>query len=214
MRLSYFLWSSPPDQQLYNIARKGDLNRPKVLQQETERMLSDPRAMEFISAFTEQWLHMDRLDFFQFNFLRYPDFDDSGKNSARKEIFYTLKTLFDENLSVERLLKSDFVVIDDLLADHYGIDGVDGNQFRKVLLPAGSPRGGLLGTAAVLAMGSAGERSSPVERGSWMMRKLLNDPPPPAPAPCLTKRHSTITLKCATASPSAAMPFRAASPKP
>ena len=89
--------------------------------------------------------------------------------------------LLRENLSLRRLLKSDFVVINGLLASYYGLDGVSGDEFRKVSLPAGSPRGGLLGMAAILAMGSNGQSTSPVERGAWVLRKLLHDPPPPAP---------------------------------
>jgi hypothetical protein len=125
---------------------------------------------------------MDRLDFFQFNYEWYPEFDDSVKNAARLEIYKTLQTLVQENLGIGQLLKSDFIVINDLLAEYYGIDGVVGHEFRKVQVPTNSPRGGLLGTAAILAMGSDGERSSPVERGAWVMRKLLHDAPPPAPA--------------------------------
>ncbi len=182
VRLSYFLWSRPPDDALYQSARSGRLKDPVELRRQTNRLLEDPKAWEFISGFTSQWLHMDRLDFFQFNYDWYPDFDDSAKSAARNEIYHTVKTILEENLSVENLLKSDFVVINDLLADYYGIEGVEGPDFRKISVPADSPRGGLVGTAAVLAMGSDGERSSPVERGAWVMRTLLNDPPPPAPA--------------------------------
>ncbi len=181
VRLSYFLWSSPPDEELYQIAQAGMLKYPMALKRQTNRMLLDPKAWEFVSGFTSQWLHLDRLNFFQFNYELYPKFDDSAKDAARSEIYHTIGTLFDENLSIEHLLKSDFVVINDLLAEYYGIEGVKGRHFRKVPVPAKSPRGGLLGTAAVLAMGSDGERSSPVERGAWVMRNLLNDPPPPAP---------------------------------
>jgi hypothetical protein len=182
VRLSYFLWSRPPDAELYKAARSGRLKNPSELRRQTDRMLEDPKAWDFISGFTSQWLHMDRLDFFQFNYELYPDFDDSAKSASRDEIFHTLKTILEEDLSIKHLLKSDFVVINDLLAEYYGIDGVEGHRFRKVPLPEGSPRGGLTGTAAVLAMGSDGERTSPVERGVWVLRKLLNDPPPPAPA--------------------------------
>ena len=182
VRLSYFLWSRPPDAELYKVARNSHLKTPAELKRQTDRMLEDPKAWEFMSGFTSQWLHMDRLDFFQFNYEWYPEFDDSAKSAARNEIYHTVRTLLNENLSIGNLLKSDFVVINDLLADYYGIEGVDGHQFRKVKVPKGLPRGGLLGTAAVLAMGSDGERSSPVERGAWVMRKLLHNPPPPAPA--------------------------------
>ena len=182
VRLSYFLWSGPPDEALYEAALCGELSKPDGLRHQTERMLDHPKAWEFISGFTDQWLTMDRLDFFQFNYELYPEFDDSIKIAARDEVFHTINVLIQEKLPIGSLLKSDFVVINDLLADFYDIEGVEGHQFRKVKVPPESPRGGLLGTVAVMAMGSDGERSSPVERGAWVMRKLLNDPPPPAPA--------------------------------
>ena len=182
VRLSYFLWSAPPDPELFDLAAEGKLKNPSVLKQQTTRLLADPKSAEFISAFTSQWLHMDRLDFFQFNYEWFPEFDDSVKNAARQEVYETVNTLVQENLPLGKLLKSDFVVINDLLADYYDIKGVKGHQFRKVEVSETSPRGGLLGTAAILAMGSDGERSSPVERGAWVLRKLLHDAPPPAPA--------------------------------
>tara|TARA_R110002049_G_scaffold285698_1_gene466684 strand:- start:65402 stop:68089 length:2688 start_codon:yes stop_codon:yes gene_type:complete len=182
VRLSYFLWSSPPDAELRKLASRGELSQPAVLSAQVDRMLSSPRAAEFVSGFTHQWLAMDRLDFFQFDADRYPEFDDSVKAASRLEVYRTVETLINENLSITNLLDSDFVVINDLLASYYGIPGVQGAHFRKVSVPENQPRGGLLGTAAVLAMGSDGTRSSPVERGAWVMRKLLNDPPPPAPA--------------------------------
>ncbi|NNE00987.1 MAG: DUF1592 domain-containing protein, partial [Pirellulaceae bacterium] len=182
VRLSYFLWSGPPDEELYRVARQGRLSRSKVLRAQTDRMLGDPKAWEFVSGFTHQWLQMERLDFFQFNYRRYGEFDESVKAAARNEVYHTVATLIDDDLRIGKLLKSDFVVINDLLANYYGIDGVKGHHFRRVNLPSDSPRGGLLATAAVLAMGSDGERSSPVERGAWVMRKILHDPPPPAPA--------------------------------
>ena len=182
VRLSYFLWSSSPDEKLLELAHAGELSQPEVLRQQTNRMLSDPKSWEFVSGFTHQWLHMERLDFFQFNFKLYPEFDDSMKAAARDEVYHTINTLLQEKRSIGELLKSDYVVVNDLLAGYYGIDNVQGSHFRKVNVPADSPRGGLLGTAAVLAMGSDGERCSPVERGAWVMRKLLHDPPPPAPA--------------------------------
>lgn len=181
-RLSYFLWSAPPDATLLALARSGELRRPAVLTGQVDRMLADARAWEFVTSFAQQWLHLERLDFFQFNHRLYPGFDDSVKSAARAEVFHTLATVLRDDLGLGVLLKSDFVVINDLLADYYGIPGVTGRQFRKVNVPAGSPRGGFLGMAAILAMGSDGERSSPVERGAWVMRKLLHSPPPPAPA--------------------------------
>ncbi len=181
-RLSYFLWSSPPDGDLLKSAGRGDLRQPAILSQQTERMLASPKVARMISGFAHQWLQMERLDFFQFNYRLYPKFDDSIKRAARQEVFRTLSTILEEDLPAASLLKSDFVVINDLLAQYYGIDGIAGSEFRKVAVPPGLPRGGILGMAAILAMGSDGERSSPVERGAWLLRKLLDDPPPPAPA--------------------------------
>ncbi|MGI9473600.1 MAG: DUF1592 domain-containing protein, partial [Rubripirellula sp.] len=182
VRLSYFLWSGPPDDELYQAAMQGKLSDPAELAMQTDRMIADPRSMEFVSGFAHQWLQMDRLDFFQFNFRRYPRFDESAKDAARNEIYETIALLLRKELGIGHLLSSEFVVINDLLADYYGLPPIDGSDYRPVGLPADSPRGGLLGTAAVLAMGSDGERSSPVERGAWILRKLLHDPPPPAPA--------------------------------
>lgn len=185
-RLAYFLWASPPDERLMSYVEAGRLSDKGILSggyvNEVDRMLADPRIHRFIAGFTHQWLHMTRLDFFQFNPRLYPKFDKSLRGSARREVYETIGTVLHENLPLSTLLKSDFVVVDDLLADYYGMGEMRGSSFRKVTVPAGMPRGGLLGMAAILAMGSDGERSSPIERGAWVLRKLLNDPPPPAPA--------------------------------
>ena len=193
-RLSYFLWSSPPDDTLLEAARAGDLQKPAGRSAQVDRMLADARSREFVAAFTHQWLGLDRLDFFQFNDKLYPDFDLATKAVSKQEIFETIGLLIRENLSLKNLLKSDFVVADGVLAQYYGLDGVSGDEFRKIKMPAGSPRGGLLGMAAVLAMGSNGEHSSPVERGAWVLRKLLHDPPPPAPpnVPQLTRLEGQL----------------------
>ncbi|MDA0659303.1 MAG: DUF1592 domain-containing protein [Planctomycetota bacterium] len=180
-RISYFLWSAPPDEQLLAAARSGDLQRPDLLAQQVDRMIMDEKSREFVTGFTHQWLGMERLDFFQFNTTLYPDFDESAKAAMKTEVFATVEHLLRNNGSLSSLLRSDFVVINGLLASYYGIDGVNGDEFRPVSLPTNSPRGGLLGMAAILAMGSNGEVTSPVERGAWVLRKLLNDPPPPAP---------------------------------
>ena len=182
VRLSYFLWSSPPDDELQGLADSGKLNDQQTLKQQTDRMLCDQRADHFVSGFTHQWLHMDRLDFFQFNYQKYKQFDDSVKASVRYEVYESFKDAIREKRPIRELLKSDHVMVNNLLAGYYGIDGVQGEHFRRVKVPAGLPRGGVLGMAAILAMGSDGERSSPVERGAWILRCLLNDAPPPAPA--------------------------------
>ncbi|MEM8671565.1 MAG: DUF1592 domain-containing protein [Planctomycetota bacterium] len=182
VRLSYFLWSGPPDEELQQAADTGTLRQPGKLKGQALRMLQDPRADEFIGGFAHQWLHMNRLDFFQFNYRKHPQFDDSLKESARREVYASIRDVFQNDRPIRELLCSDYVIVNDLLAGYYGIDGVEGADFRRVRVPEGLPRGGLLGMAAVMAMGSDGDRSSPVERGAWILRCLLNDPPPPAPA--------------------------------
>ncbi|MEO0445208.1 MAG: DUF1592 domain-containing protein [Verrucomicrobiota bacterium] len=182
VRLAYFLWSSPPDATLLQLAKERKLSKPWVLKAEVNRMLTDPRSDEWIRGFVHQWLHMDRLDIFQFESRLHPEFDETIRESARKEVFETVRTLLREDLPIGTLLKADFAVVNDALAEYYDLPKVVGQDFQKVSLPEDSIRGGLLGSAAIHAMGSDGVRSSPVERGAWVLRYLLHDPPPPAPA--------------------------------
>jgi Protein of unknown function (DUF1592)/Protein of unknown function (DUF1588)/Protein of unknown function (DUF1587)/Protein of unknown function (DUF1585)/Protein of unknown function (DUF1595)/Planctomycete cytochrome C len=184
-RLSYFLWSAPPDAEL----RKSDLSKPEVLAAQTERLLNDPRSEGFLTAFVHQWLGLDRIDFFEVNRALYPRFDSGTKVAAKGEIHETIAHILKHNASLRDLLKSDYVVINRVLAHYYGIPGVKGEGYEKVSLPKDSPRGGLLGMAGIHFMGGNGERTSPVERGAWVLRKLLHDPPPPAPAnvPAITR---------------------------
>ena len=154
----------------------------EVLVAQTTRLLDDPRSQDLVRGFVHQWLGMDRLDFFEVNRPKYPRFDDSTRLAAKNEIYEAFAHLLKGNAPLGDLLKADYVVINRLLADYYSIPGVEGDAFRKVALPTGSPRGGLLGMAAVSFMGGNGDHTSPVERGAWVLRKLLHDPPPPAPA--------------------------------
>jgi hypothetical protein len=193
-RLSFFLWSGPPDEPLLAAAASGGLAKPAELAAQVDRMLDDPRSRRFADAFMHQWLGVERLDFFQFKDKLYPRYDLATKEASRQEIFETFSLLLRENLGLRHLLKSDFVVVNSLLARYYGLEDVRGDEYRMVKLPEGSPRGGLLGMAAISAMGSNGEQTSPVERGAWVLRKLLHDPPPPAPpnVPQLTRLEGQL----------------------
>ena len=183
VRLSYFLWSGPPDTELLQLAVENKLHLPEVLRQQVDRLIADPRSDDFVAGFVHQWLDMERLDFFQFDVNLHRDFDESTRAATREEVYqsfaYLLRDSQDGRLG--KLLKSDYVFVNGLLATYYGIEDVTGDEFRKIQLPTDSPRGGLLGMAAIHAMGSDGVVSSPVERGAWVLRNLLNDPPPPAP---------------------------------
>jgi hypothetical protein len=189
-RLSYFLWSAPPDDELLS----ANLSDPAVLVGQVDRLIASDKAGDFVRGFVHQWLGMERLDFFQFDTKQFRDFDESAKAAARREVYETFAHLLRENGSLTRLLKSDEIFVNGLLATYYGIEGVNGDAFQKVQLQPGSPRGGLLGMAAILAMGSNGERTSPVERGAWVLRKLLHNPPPPAPpnVPQITRLENQL----------------------
>ncbi|PHR89499.1 MAG: hypothetical protein COA78_35785 [Blastopirellula sp.] len=183
VRMAYFLWSSPPDQELLDLASREELSNPDIMRQQVDRLITDSRSDEFVAGFLHQWLDMERLDFFQFDVNLHREFDESTRSAARQEVYHSFAHLLrdPDNGRLGKLLKSDTIFINGLLATYYGIDGITGDEFQKVRLPADSPRGGLLGMAAIHAMGSDGVNSSPVERGAWVLRKLLNDPPPPAP---------------------------------
>jgi hypothetical protein len=183
VRLSYFLWSSPPDAQLLALAEKKQLRDPDNLRRQVDRLIQDPRGRHFVSGLAHQWLDMKRLDFFQFDAKEHREFDESMRAAAREEVYQSILHLLrsKDQGQLQHLLKSDYVIVNGLLAAHYGLKGVAGDHYRKVNVPGNSPRGGFLGMAAINAMGSDGTESSPVERGAWALRHLLHSPPPPAP---------------------------------
>ncbi|MEQ8784817.1 MAG: DUF1592 domain-containing protein [Pirellulaceae bacterium] len=189
VRLSYFLWSAPPDEALYRAVEEGALRDRDVLARQVDRMIEDPRAAAFVEAFVSQWLELDRLDLIDpaaTSSVRHDNaenrYDEAVQQASKREVFAFFRTLLIEDRSVADLADSDFAVVNSLMAQFYGLPGVAGDEFRKVELPPESVRGGLLGQSAILTLTGTGDRTSPVERGAYVLRKLLNRPPPPAPA--------------------------------
>jgi hypothetical protein len=180
-RLSFFIWSSIPDDELLDLAAQGKLRQPEVLEQQVRRMLRDPRSSSLVSNFAEQWLYLRDLDAKKPNELLFPDFDESLRAAFRKETDLFLDSVLRSNRSVLELLSANYTFVNERLAKHYGIPNVHGPDFRQVTLPEGSPRGGLLGQGSLLTITSYATRTSPVNRGKWVLENLLNAPPPPPP---------------------------------
>lgn len=181
IRLSYFLWSSLPDEELYARAEDGSLSQPIVLKTQVERMLDDPKAAAFFGGFMSQWAELDRFNAITVDENKFFRFNEGIRHSAYQEVLAFFETLVADNLPAANLIDSDFAVINSALGEHYGISNATSDAFQKVSLPATSPRGGLLGQTAFLTLGSNGERSSPVIRGALVMEKLLHDKPAPPP---------------------------------
>jgi hypothetical protein len=177
-RLSFFLWSSIPDDELRDAAVRGALKDPKELERQVRRMLADPRADALVNNFAGQWLYLRELKNTRPDS---PDFDGNLRNSLQRETELLFRTIVQEDRSVVTLLDSDFTFVDERLAHHYGIPGVRGSRMRRVSLPPDSPRRGLLGHGSILTLTSAANRTSPVVRGKWILENVLGAPPPQPP---------------------------------
>lgn len=181
-RLSYFLWSTMPDDDLLAIAEKGELSRPEALRGQVERMLKDPKAVAFTENFVGQWLGLRDVDFTEPSHLLYSEFDHMLKVSMIRETELLFAEVLKDDLSLTNFVASDFTMLNARLAKHYGIPGVDGYAFRKVAIPPDSHRGGVLTMASVLKVTANGTTTSPVTRGAWVMDRILGTPPPKPPA--------------------------------
>ena len=181
-RLSFFLWSSLPDDELLDAAIQGELSRPDELDRQTRRMLADPRSSNFASNFAGQWLRLRNLASVSPNGRLYPDFDDNLRRAFREETERFVDSIVREDRSVVDLLKADYTFLNERLAKHYGIPNVYGSRFRRVALDADSKRGGLLRHGSLLAVTSYATRTSPVIRGTWVLDNIVGAPPPPPPA--------------------------------
>lgn len=182
VRLSYFLWSGPPDKKLYRAAENGELSTAVGLARQLDRMLASEQSEEFVVNFVTQYFELARLDDVSPEATAAPKYDRPLQEETKREVFEFFKVLLHENRPAHEMIDADYVVVNSLLADFYGIPDVHGDHFRKVPLPANSPRGGLLGQSAILTLTGTGVRTSPVERGAFVLRKILHRPPPPAPA--------------------------------
>jgi hypothetical protein len=177
-RLSYFLWSSMPDDELFHLAERGKLR--KNLESQVRRMLRDEKASAFVENFSGQWLQIRNLDLVAPDSGEFPEFDDALRNAMRKETELFFESLLKENRSVLELLNADYTFVNERLARHYGIPKVFGDEFRRVSLK-GTARGGILTHASILTLTSNPTRTSPVKRGKWVLENILGTPPPPPP---------------------------------
>jgi mono/diheme cytochrome c family protein len=179
-RLSFFLWSSIPDDELLNLAEQGKLKNSLVLQRQTRRMLDDPRSQSFVSNFGGQWLHLRNLETVTPDPDIFPNFDEGLRQAFRRETELFFESVLRENRSVFDLLDGNYTFLNQRLAEHYGVRGVYGSQFRRVAL-SDPNRSGLLGQGSILTVTSYPNRTSVVQRGKWILENLLGAPPPPPP---------------------------------
>jgi hypothetical protein len=179
-RLSFFLWSSIPDDELLRIAEQGKFNRPEVLATQARRMLNDPRSDALVSNFAGQWLQLRNLKGIVPNSDTFPDFDDNLRQAFRREAELFFASIVKEDRNVLDLMTADYTFVNERLAKHYNLPNVFGSDFRRVTL-AEETRRGLLGKGAVLLVTSHATTTSPVLRGKWVLENLLGSPPPPPP---------------------------------
>jgi hypothetical protein len=178
-RLSFFLWSSIPDEVLLNLAERGELGKSEILEKQTKRMLADSRAQSLVNNFAGQWLHLRNLDSITPDGRLFPDFDDNLRQAMRQETEMHFNEILRDDHSVLDLLKTDHTWLNERLARHYDIPYIYGTHFRRVALLSDSERGGILRQASLLTVSSYATRTSPVIRGKWILENLIGTPPPP-----------------------------------
>jgi hypothetical protein len=179
-RLSFFLWSSIPDDELLRLAENGSLSKPQVIETQVHRMLASPKAKRFVANFAGQWLQLRNLKNARPNSADFPDFDDNLRQGFRQETEMLFASVLNENRSVLDLLRADYTFLNERLARHYGVEGVYGSNFRRVPVTQ-EERKGILGHGSILTVTSHADRTSPVVRGKWILENLLGAPPPPPP---------------------------------
>jgi hypothetical protein len=192
-RLSFFLWSSLPDDELLDLAERGELCKPEVLERQVRRMLADPRSSNLVSNFANQWLHLRNLESITPDLRMFPDFDDNLRQAFRRETESLFEEVLRDDRCVLELLKSDHAYLNERLAKHYGIPHVYGDRFRRVEIGDDDERGGLLRQGSVLTVTSYATRTSPVIRGKWVLENILGTPPPPPPANVPALKDNTVS---------------------
>ena len=187
-RLSFFLWSTIPDEELLSLAVAGELGDPTVLDRQIARMLADPRANALVHNFSGQWLYLRNMELIAPDPMAFPAFDDNLRDAFSRETEMFLVSQLREDRSVLELMDADYTFLNERLAKHYGVPGVYGRHFRRVHLPD-TTRRGLLGHGSILTVTSYANRTSPVLRGKWLLENILGTPPPPIPpnVPALPK---------------------------
>jgi hypothetical protein len=181
-RLSFFLWSSIPDERLLDLAERGQLTSPRILEQEVRRMLRDPKAIDaLVGDFAAQWLNLRRVDEVVVHPDFYPNFDESLLEAFKQETQMFVASTLREDRSVLDLLRANYTFVNERLARHYEIPGIYGSRFRRVILPNPDERGGLLAHGGLLATTSYPDRTSPVLRGKWLLDNIFGLPVPPPP---------------------------------
>lgn len=196
-RLSFFLWSSLPDDELLQLAIDGRLRDPALLTAQVERMLAHPKAITLTTDFASQWLYLRNLDGVDPNTRLFPDFDNNLRLAMRRETEMLFQHIVTQDRPVTELLSANYTFLNERLARHYGIANVYGDHFRQVSLPADSPRAGLLGHGSMLTVTSYATRTSPVQRGKWVLDNVLGIPPPPPPdnVPALAENNSEVKVE-------------------
>lgn len=181
-RLSYLLWSSAPDEELYRVVAQKKLHDPTVLRAQVKRMIADPKAWEFVRNFAGQWLGVRNFDNgTPPNRDFYRDYDDALRDSSKREPLEFCRAVLNQDLPITQFLDSDFLMLNERLAKHYGIEGVEGDEFRRVSAPADDRRGGVLGMSGILTYLADGTRTLPVRRATWVLDTLWNQPVPSPP---------------------------------
>ena len=180
-RLSYMLWGTAPDAELRLNAESGALLKPATLRAQTDRLIADPRSQRFVSDFTDQWLSLRNIELTTPDKQLYPEFDDALKSAMVEETRRFFAEILAKNLNTTNFLDSDWTILNNRLARHYGIPGVEGVAFRKVALKPEFHRGGILTHASILKVSANGNNTSPVVRGAWVLDRILGTPPPPPP---------------------------------